>query len=157
VGRGVEALIAVALSGRGRAPAGAEAGAGVRAARTCHDHLAGRLGVAVTDAMVHRKWLEPRGKDYRVTARGDASLRALGVEVDRARGQRRTFARQCLDWSERRAHLAGALGAAFASRCFELGWLDRASAGRQVILSERGRRGLDRALAVGRRLNRARP
>src|SRR5215831_12565358 len=144
VGRAVEALMAVAPARPVRDPGRASALEAMRAARTCYDHLAGRLGVAVTEAMVRARWIRPRKGDYRVSPRGEASLGALGIDLGHARRQRRTFARACLDWSERRPHLAGALGAAFASRCFELGWLRRSPDGRQVMLTERGRRELGR-------------
>jgi hypothetical protein len=98
--------------------------------------------VAVTDALVRRRLVQAAGRDYRVTAAGARALGRLGVDVERTRRERRAFARQCLDWSERRMHLAGALGAALARRCLDLGWVTRVEDGRALVLTTTGRRGL---------------
>jgi DNA-binding transcriptional ArsR family regulator len=119
----------------------------MRFARTCYDHLAGRLGVAVTEAMVDRRLLRRVGGRFEVTPKGDRWLRGLGVDLEAARARRRAFALPCLDWSERRAHVAGALGAAMCNRLFELGWIRR-RAGRAVLLTEQGIAGLRGELGV---------
>ena len=146
VGQAVEALMAVAPNRARRAPSRrGDATApldGLRLARTCYDHLAGRLGVAVTDALVRRGLVRATGRDYRVTAAGARTLERLGVDVERTREERRAFARQCLDWSDRRMHLAGALGAALARRCLDLGWVERVPHGRTLVVTAAGRRGL---------------
>lgn len=113
--------------------------AAIRDGRTCYDHLAGRLGVALTDALLEKRWLAPTEKDFRVTEAGIAGLTAFGIDLAAVRDKRRAFARQCLDWSERRPHLAGALGAAVAGRCFDLGWIRRAREGRGVEVTGPGR------------------
>ncbi len=113
--------------------------AAIRDARTCYDHLAGRLGVALTDALLEKGWLAPAEKDFRVTEAGTAGLTAFGIDLGAVRDKRRAFARQCLDWSERRPHLAGALGAAVAGRCFDLGWIRRVREGRGVEVTGPGR------------------
>jgi DNA-binding transcriptional ArsR family regulator len=122
VGHAIEALMAVSPP-RARLATGPGPLDGLRLARTCYDHLAGRLGVSVTEAMVRRRFLKPAGRDFVLTAGGARFLSRLGVDVAATRRERRAFARQCLDWSERRAHLAGALGAAVARRCLDLRWL----------------------------------
>jgi DNA-binding transcriptional ArsR family regulator/predicted transcriptional regulator len=94
-------------------------------ARTCYDHLAGKLGVALNDALVEDGWLRIRGDGYELTGKGLRCLRQLGIDVDSARRARRAFARPCLDWTEQRNHLAGALGAAIATSFFERGWIRR--------------------------------
>ncbi|MGC4112126.1 MAG: winged helix-turn-helix domain-containing protein [Nocardioides sp.] len=81
-------------------------------ARTCYDHIAGRCGVALHDGLVGRGWLVPAPGGYAVADRGVEGLLAWGVDVSAARAARRSFARPCLDWTERREHLAGALAAA---------------------------------------------
>ncbi len=101
--------------------------------RTCYDHLAGALGVGVTDAMLARGLLD----DWTVTAAGRAWLADLSVDVPR--GGRRPFVRSCLDWTERRPHLAGAVGAALCRRCFDTGWVERIGSGRAVRLTASGR------------------
>lgn len=141
VGQAVEALMAVSPP-RPRVTAAAGPLDGLRLARTCYDHLAGRLGVSVTDAMVRRQLLKPTGRDFRLTASGARFLGRLGVDVEKARKERRAFARQCLDWSERRAHLAGALGAAVARRCLDLRWAAPVEEQRTLTLTPQGLRGL---------------
>ena len=113
-----------------------------RIARTCYDHLAGRLGVAITESLVQRRYLEPRGRGFCVKSAGARFLLRLGVNVQDAKAKHRQFARQCLDWSERRPHLAGSVGAALASRCFDLGWIRRIRESRAVAVTNRGRAAL---------------
>src|SRR5256885_12971758 len=118
-------------------------------ARTCYDHLAGQVGVAVCDALVSRAALAAGGDGYLLTPDGEALLDGLGVAVADARESRRRFARPCLDFTERRPHLAGALGAAVCTRLMELRWLVRpAPGGRALRLTDAGRTGLADALGV---------
>src|SRR5262245_13344961 len=83
----------------------------LRAARTCYDHIAGTLGVGLHDRALELAWLRPSdaGGDYDLTPQGTRALERLGIDLDDARGRRRRFAFACLDWSERRPHLGGAL------------------------------------------------
>lgn len=122
----------------------------IRDARTCYDHLAGRLGVAVADALAARGLIVPDPADpraYAVTAEGAAWFEAFGVDPHPGTGPR-LFARACLDWTERRPHLAGALGARLLARLFALGWVARVEGGRGLRLTLAGRQGLKRALGV---------
>jgi DNA-binding transcriptional ArsR family regulator len=123
----------------------ARIGSNLQAARTCYDHLAGALGVALFEALLERRLLTP---ELEPTRSGSRRLDDLGVDVDGAAEGRRAFARRCLDWSERRDHLAGALGAAIAHRFFELGWIERSTSSRAVRVTEAGRTGLAHELAV---------
>lgn len=141
VGHAVEALMAVSPT-RARARASEAPLDGLRLARTCYDHLAGRLGVSVTEAMVRRRVLKPSGRDFLLTPAGTRFLGRLGVDVEKTRGERRAFARQCLDWSERRPHLAGSLGAAVARQCLDLRWVRRVGEERTLVLTLQGLRGL---------------
>jgi DNA-binding transcriptional ArsR family regulator len=113
-------------------------GEALRMARTCYDHLAGRLGVALADALLDRGHVALGSDGGEVTEAGQRFLDAFGASP--APG-RRVFCRPCLDWSERRPHLAGRLGAALASRCFELGWVAQQRDTRALAISEAGRRG----------------
>ncbi|MFD6135936.1 ArsR/SmtB family transcription factor [Isoptericola sp. NPDC060257] len=107
------------------------------AARFCYDHLAGRLGVGLAEACVARGWLD--GADVlALTDAGADGLRGLGVDVDAAAAARRPTTRACLDWTERRVHLAGALGAAVGARFLDAGWVARTS-GRGLRLTSDGR------------------
>lgn len=119
--------------------------AALRAARTCYDHLAGRLGVALADALVTQGHVELSTDAGMVTDAGIAFLSRLGIDVARitARGgsrPRRALCRSCLDWSERRPHLAGSLGAALCSVCFEKGWIRRIKGTRAVRITPWGQR-----------------
>jgi DNA-binding transcriptional ArsR family regulator len=109
-------------------------------ARTCYDHLAGRVGVAVHDALLARGSFTTGGDGYQLTVPGEWLLGQLGVDVSKARAARRAFARPCLDFTERRPHLAGALGAALCHQLIEAEWLTR---------RVRGERGL-RVTPLGR-------
>lgn len=111
-------------------------------ARTCYDHLAGKIGVALTDRLVVMRWLEESGKDYVLSSEGKEKLRDWGAEVDATSKKRRHYARQCLDWSERRHHLAGSLGSAITNRLFELKWIERLPNGRAVRVTNEGIQGL---------------
>jgi len=108
-------------------------------ARTCYDHLAGRIAVELTTALERKEVLRPcREREYELGKRGADWFADLGVNVAALRRSRRSFARQCLDWSERRPHLAGALGAALCSRLFALGWVARRPRTRALRITERG-------------------
>ncbi len=111
-------------------------------ARMCYDHLAGRLGVAIADGLVADGILEEGEDGYAVTSPGIQRLVTFGVDVPAIRGRQRRFAPYCLDWSERRHHVAGAIGAAIADQCFTRGWVTRIPAARAVRMTEAGRRGL---------------
>jgi DNA-binding transcriptional ArsR family regulator len=118
-----------------------------RSARTCYDHLAGVLGVAVCDALLARDAITPDGEfAYALGPGADEAFGALGVALP-ARG-RRTYARPCIDWSERRPHLAGALGAAVAGTLLERRWVTRVPGTRALRVSDAGRAGLRAALAL---------
>jgi len=116
----------------------------LRFCRTCYDHLAGQVGIAVTDSLTQRGHLEPRGpRDWQLTSSGELFCDRLGVDLGTARNaSSRHFARQCLDWSERRPHIAGALGAAIADTFFKRGWVERLRRSRTVRLTDSGRRAL---------------
>ncbi len=151
----LEALAAVAPAGRAattRAGRAAPAPQGLRLARTCYDHLAGVLGVAVTEALVGDGALVLDGRAYEVTGRGVRRFADLGVLVEEveetARRTRRPLTRACLDWSERRYHLAGALGAALVDRLLAAGWMERTRASRALRVTGAGRRALHRELGV---------
>lgn len=120
----------------------------LRAARTCYDHLAGRLGVAIADALTEGGHLELDGDGGLVTAKGIALFRGLGIDPGGDKKSRRVPCRPCLDWSERRPHLAGTLGAALCSHCLEHGWIRRAAGTRAVDITPQGRRMFREKLGV---------
>jgi DNA-binding transcriptional ArsR family regulator len=111
-------------------------------ARTCYDHLAGRLGVALLDCLVRRRFVSGGGGgDYRVTVLGAKYLRDFGLDLRQSGPHRRPPVRPCLDRTERRPHLAGHVGAQLAARCFELRWLERIPDTRALHVTPLGRRG----------------
>jgi DNA-binding transcriptional ArsR family regulator len=131
------------LAGGGSPPFRPNTPSYLREARTCYDHIAGRLGVALHDRFVALVWLAsslPGGIAYSATERGAAGLRAIGVNLDGARAARRRFAFACLDWSERRPHLAGALGAAFLDTALKKKWITREPEGRVLSVTALGAR-----------------
>jgi len=119
----------------------------LRFARSCYDHLAGRVGVAVTDALVAMGHIVLTDQGGEVTSSGERFLSALGVDL-RPR-TRRIFCQPCLDWSERRYHLKGLVGARILDRLLELGWLKRDSNSRALGLTSSGRAGLAEIFRIG--------
>jgi DNA-binding transcriptional ArsR family regulator len=131
-------------------------GESFRAARLCYDHVAGRLGVALHQAVVGAGWVAPAAGGWAVTPAGEAGFGGLGVDLAAA-GRARRFACDCMDWSERRPHLAGGLGRAIAACCLERHWLARLPgegvgdplARRRLRLTPEGARRLGEALGIG--------
>ncbi|WP_332686050.1 ArsR/SmtB family transcription factor [Bosea sp. (in: a-proteobacteria)] len=121
-------------------------GADLAQARTCYDHFAGRLGIAIHDALVDGGHLSVSEGGYGLARSGVAIFAGLGIDLAGAQKSRRAPLRPCLDWSERRPHLAGSLAAALACRCFEAGWVKRIKDSRAVALSDAGREALEVAL-----------
>lgn len=112
----------------------------MRNARLCYDHFAGTLGVMIADALILRQFLTPNDRDFVLTDTGESFLGKMGVDVQAARTKRRVFARKCLDWSERRPHLAGSLGAEIAETAFRKGWINRTAERRIVEITPCGRK-----------------
>jgi DNA-binding transcriptional ArsR family regulator len=113
-----------------------------RFARTCYDHLAGRLGVAIADALVRKKFVVLSDEGGELTTAGKRFLVRFGTALMPASGSRRVFCRPCLDWSERRYHIAGHVGAEICRCCLERGWLMRQRGSRVIRLTPAGLRGL---------------
>ena len=115
----------------------------IHLARRCYDHIAGRLGVQLTASMLEKGWLSTKGKDYIITTKGEKGLASFGLDLVSIRQQRRYFARQCLDWSERQHHVAGALGAALLDNMLELKWLRKDKTERVLHITQDGYEGLE--------------
>ncbi|WP_322071359.1 ArsR/SmtB family transcription factor [Paraburkholderia bannensis] len=115
----------------------------MRHARTCYDHMAGEVAVQVFDRLVGGGLLTLDGDDLDATEAGTARLAAWGVDLGALRARRRRFACTCLDWSERRAHLGGALGAALLERFTSNGWVERTSRPRVLRITPLGQREFD--------------
>lgn len=145
VGAALEALAQVAPAEPVRSLRSGSRAAAVRYARSCYDHLAGRLGVALMDALLRDGALTGDGDGYELTERGRRLLADLDVPLPAGR---RRLVRHCVDWSEQRPHLAGAVGAAVLARLLDLGWVERAPRGRALLVTERGARELAGRLGV---------
>ncbi len=114
-------------------------------ARTCYDHMAGTLAVNLHDCFITANWLtahEPEDSSYRLTAIGEEGMADLGINVDRVRAQRRRFACSCLDWSMRRPHLAGALGAAVLQAFTLREWITKDLDSRALGVTPKGKKAL---------------
>jgi len=116
----------------------------LRAARVCYDHLAGHLGVSLHDQFKQLKWLSRASADdaYELTNDGVKALESLGVDVEELRKLRRRFAYACLDWSERRPHIGGALGSALLHAALKRKWVTRDLDSRAIQVTNVGRREL---------------
>lgn len=117
-------------------------------ARTCYDHLAGRLGTAVTDAMRDGGLIAPSSEAFHLQGPGETWLTDLGVDRIALHGARRALTRPCLDWTERRPHLAGAVGAAISAQFFARSWVTRIPDTRAVRVTPAGRAALRDTLGL---------
>jgi DNA-binding transcriptional ArsR family regulator len=114
------------------------------AARICYDHLAGRLSVAVTDFLIAHQYIIPGDEAAKITDEGTRFFNEFGIDLPAL-----SSTRLCLDWTERRPHIDGAVGAALTKRCFDLGWTERMKDSSAVILTELGRRGFLQTFGIG--------
>lgn len=144
----IEAMLTIAPAQRATGLRESTRGEKIRHARTCYDHLAGQLGVTLTDSLQHQRIIQATNDAYELTDRGQARLEDLGLDIAALRRRRRAFARPCLDWTERRPHLAGALGAGLANRLLELHWLHRVPGTRALRVTDTGRKGFREELGV---------
>jgi DNA-binding transcriptional ArsR family regulator len=139
---GVGALLPVLLPARGAA----RPQSGLWYCRKCYDHLAGHVGVLITEALVNWQLLVPTAGEFRVSSAGRAWFESIGIEVPDS--GRRPVAKPCLDWSERKGHLAGALGQRLLNRQLELGWLRPVANSREIVLTRAGEQGLASSLGL---------
>jgi len=136
VAEAVEALAIVAPQPPVRSLREATRSELIREARTCYDHLAGRLGVALAAALERREVVVRRNGGYELARGAEALCAELEIGLAELEAQRRPVVRGCLDWSERELHVAGAFGAAIATRLFELGWIRRREGNRSVEVTD---------------------
>ena len=140
VARMLESIMVVAKGESDRPRATPRVPAALVEARTCYDHLAGRLGVALADALVAKGAIVLTPEAGEITESGRALLHACGLPIDAPARGRRLFCRPCLDWSERRPHLAGVLGARLLDHALGQGWITRQRDSRAVNITPAGRR-----------------
>lgn len=121
----------------------------IKLARTCYDHLAGELGVKITNALVENGIIiEADEKNYAVSDKGYTFFKEFGINVQEQQNKRRAFARRCLDWTERQHHVAGSLGNSIITRMFELQWLQRRENTRSLKLTNEGEHGVKNTFYV---------
>lgn len=147
----IESLMEVAQQNRPAPPRPVVTGPrdrAMRAARTCYHHLAGRLGVDLADSLVERCHVDLSPEGGAVTEAGLTFLRAFGVAIPAMSDGGHVFLKSCLDWSERRPHLGGTLGAALAERCFALNWIRRIDGSRAVSVTPAGQRGFRETFGI---------
>jgi DNA-binding transcriptional ArsR family regulator len=147
VARMLEEIMAVAVARAPRYRPAWMRDEALRSARTCYDHLAGRLGVALAGSLAERGHVALDDDGGEVTEDGARFLGEFGLDLAGAAGRRR-FCRPCIDWSERRPHLGGAVGAALAQRCFALGWIERLKDSRAVAITPAGHDGFRTTFGV---------
>ncbi len=137
----IESLMAVASTGPSRHRPPGPADEAMRAARSCYDHIAGRLAIDLLDGLTGRGFLVLEDDALSLTPAGRAFFCEMGMDASPAGGSKRPFCRCCLDWSERRPHLAGRLGAAILTQGLDRNWITRVPDSRALRLTETGRRG----------------
>ncbi|HZY36950.1 MAG TPA: winged helix-turn-helix domain-containing protein [Mucilaginibacter sp.] len=110
----------------------------IRFCRSCYDHLAGKVGVTLTESLLKHEYLVKNDNSFSVTGSGEVWFDQLGIKLDELKKQKRHFAKPCLDWSERKHHLAGALGAALLSTMIADGWIRRIAGSRAITVTGKG-------------------
>lgn len=140
----IEGIMAVAAEPANRTKRKVRTGpsdAAMRRARSCYDHLAGSIAVTVADRMGERGYITDLAAGGELSAEGVVFLRSIGVDVDTALNRttaRKLFCRPCLDWSERRPHIAGTIGAALLNACFQYDWMRRTDGSRMISITQTG-------------------
>jgi DNA-binding transcriptional ArsR family regulator len=145
----LDGIVTVALEQRPRYRPLSRQARELSAARVCYDHLAGRLSVDLTEFFTTHEYIVLGGEAAEVTEAGTRFLTEFGIELAALSSSRRHFCRLCLDWTERRPHIAGALGAVLTKRYFDLGWTERMKHSRAVIITALGKRGFLETFGIG--------
>lgn len=144
----LESLILLSPASAVTSLRGSRESIGLQRGRLCYDHLAGRLGVALTSQLTAAGFLEMTDGDYEVTVAGADAFKEFSIDLTALRAQGRPLSRACLDWSEKDHHLSGSLGAALTNELFRLGWIEGREASRVVIVTGPGREGLEHAFGL---------
>lgn len=145
----LDAIVAIALENRPRYRPLSHNAQELSAARICYVHLAGRLAVDLTDALTARKYIVLGDDGAEITPAGTRFLVEFGVDVSALSSARRRFCKVCIDWTERRPHIAGPVGAALTRRYFDLSWIERMKDSRAVMVTAAGKRGFTKTFGIG--------
>jgi DNA-binding transcriptional ArsR family regulator len=120
----------------------------IKYCRTCYDHLAGKVGVMINESLIKKGFLKSAHNAYELTVSGEKFFDKLEIDISSLKSMRRPFARPCLDWSERKHHLAGALGAALLEKMLSEDYLKKSRNSRAVVVTTKGQRYLFNALKL---------
>ena len=145
----LDAIVAVALENRPRYRPLSRQAQELSAARICYVHLAGRLAVDLTDALTAREYIIIGDDAAEFTPAGTRFLAEFGIDLATLSSARRRFCKICIDWTERRPHIGGPVGAALTKRYFDLGWIERVTDSRAVIVTAAGERGFSDIFGIG--------
>lgn len=145
----LDGIVAVALEHRPRYRPLSRQARELSAARICYDHLAGRLSVDLTDSLITHEYIVVGDEAAEITQAGTRFLTEFGIDLSALSSKRRHFCRLCIDWTERRPHIAGAVGAALTKRCFDLGWTERMKHSSAVIVTASGKHGFLETFGIG--------
>ena len=117
-------------------------------ARTCYDHLAGKLSIEIKNALLEQELITLSNNVYEVTERGENWFKKFGIDIDILKQKKRSFAHPCLDWTEREHHIAGALGKAILEICLKNDWVRRKNNSREIIITTLGKKKLKEELKI---------
>jgi len=120
----------------------AENNSPIKYCRTCYDHLAGKVGVLITDSLIQQKIIIEKSKSFAVSGKGQKWFSNLDINIDNLKKERRFLVRPCLDWSERRHHIAGSLAASLLEKMLSAGWLRKTKNSRAIIITGKGQKKL---------------
>ena len=148
VAEALESLEALAVRATPRYRPAGQNDLRIREARSCYDHLAGRFGVGLVEALIRLGYLEERNGQFELLKTGEAAFNAFGIDIGKLRACRRRLIRRCPDWSEQQAHLGGALGAALFLQFTERGWLTLEQGSRTVTITSKGKSGLRKQFSL---------
>jgi DNA-binding transcriptional ArsR family regulator len=138
----IEAMTSLLPAPSGKSAADNENDSAIKNCRTCYDHLAGKVGVAVTDSLLRQKILIEKNSLFEVSNKGEKWFASFGIDTGELQQQRRSFLRPCLDWSERRHHIAGSLAAALLDKMIAQDWLRKTKNSRALVVTARGQKHL---------------
>ena len=145
----LDAIVAIALENRPRYHPLSHHAQELSAARICYVHLAGRLAVDLTDALTAREYIVLGDDGAEITPAGTRFLFEFGVDLSALSSARRGFCKVCIDWTERRPHIAGSIGGALTKRYFDLGWIERKNDSRAITVTAAGKRGFQETFGIG--------
>ncbi|MCP2028509.1 putative transcriptional regulator [Flavobacterium sp. HSC-32F16] len=120
----------------------------IKYCRTCYDHLAGKIGVEITEKLVSENYIKLENKTFAITPKGEIFFKDFGINLLELKKKRRAFAKPCLDWSERKHHLSGSLAAAFLNKMFELDWIRKTANSRAIMITSKGEKELKEKLSL---------